>query len=420
MSDRLLLLARRFPYNHGEVAAESYLETEIGLLAEHFDSVVAVATEAPAQDSPTCPLPRNVEPLALGCTPTKAHKLSLAVRGQLYALHAPERVHDAMKADSVRAVRKRLFRGYFAARAQEKYLKLLVELKDRDFTPTSIYSFWFYDTALVALWLKAIYPCARAIARAHGYDLYQDRTGVGYLPFREVLLAGLDMVLPCSEDGRSYIDANWPGHSEKLLTAYLGTIDLPDKSNAHGSGAFHIVSCSRVVDVKRVGLIAEALRFLDSDGISLRWTHYGDGPKLDEIKNACLGFTSVAAEFPGNVPNTELLRLYGDMDIDLFINVSASEGLPISIMEACGFGVPILATDVGGTHEIVLDGVNGRLLPEKPSATQVADSIKKFIDMPAEAARRMRSASRQIWGLKFRASKNVASLKSLLKGGEVA
>ena len=414
----LLLLARRFPYNHGEVAAESYLETEIGLLSESYDRVLAVATEAPASDAPTCVLPGNVEPVALGCTPTKAHKVSLALRGALYPASAPAEVREAIATDPVGTAKQRAFRGYFAARAYEKYVRLMPELRKRGFELTAVYSFWFYDTALAALWARSAYPCARAVARAHGYDLYRDRTRVGYLPFRELLLSRLDVVLPCSEDGRAHIDANWPGYSERLRTSYLGTADLPDLSEAPRDGAFHIVSCSRAVAVKRVGLIADALAVLDAEGRRVRWTHYGDGPELARVRERCEGFSSVEAGFPGSVPNAELLRIYGLDRIDLFVNVSESEGLPISIMEACGVGAPVLATGVGGTGEIVRDGENGRLLPANPDPEGVAGAIAWFMDIPEGDVLRMRHASRRIWGERFRAAENVRQLVCLLKGGD--
>lgn len=417
---KLLLLARRFPYNHGEVAAESYLETEIGLLSESFERVLAVATEAPASNVPTCALPGNVEPVALGCEPTKRHKASLTLRGALYPAIAPVEVRKAITTDPVGTAKQRVFRGYFVARAHEKYTRLMPELVRRGFEPTSIYSFWLYDTALAALWARSAYPCARAVARAHGYDLYRDRTGVGYLPFRELLLSGLDAVLPCSDDGRTHINANWPGHSDKLHTSYLGTADLPDLSEAPRDGAFHIVSCSRAVAVKRVGLIADALAVLDAEGRRVRWTHYGDGPELAWVRERCEGLSSVAAEFPGSVPNAELLRTYGRDRIDLFVNVSESEGLPISIMEACGVGAPVLATGVGGTGEVVRDGENGRLLPADPDPDEIASAIVRLMDMPEKDALRMRRASRRIWEERFRAAENVRQLVDLLKGGDAA
>lgn len=417
---RLLLLARRFPYNHGEVAAESYLETEIGLLAKNFERVLVVATEAPTGNLPTCALPENVEPVALGCTPTIAHKALLVARGAFYPVSAPTEVQEAIATDPVSAAKSYAFRGYFVARAQEKYAKIMPELRKRNFEPTAIYSFWLYDTALAALWTRGAYPCARAIARAHGYDLYRDRTGVDYLPFRELLLSKLDAVLPCSEDGRAHIDANWPGHSDKLYTSYLGTADLPDLSGAPRGGAFHIVSCSRVVAVKRVGLIADALAVLDAGGRRVRWTHYGDGPELSGVKERCEGFSSVETEFPGSVPNAELLRIYGRDRIDLFVNVSESEGLPISIMEACGVGAPVLATGVGGTGEVVHDGENGRLLPANPNSSEIASAIAGFMGMVGEDVLLMRCASRRIWEEHFRAAENVRQLVGHLKGGDIA
>ena len=420
--DSLLLLARRFPFNHGEVAAESYLETEIGYLANSFDRILVVATEASVGDTLTCELPDNVEAIALGCIPTREHKIGLVARGVLYPAFAPAVVREAVATDPVRSVRRRAFRGYFAARAFEKFDRLVTELERRSFEPTALYSFWLYDTALTAFWVRKVYPCARAIARAHGYDLYQDRTHVGYLPFRKLLLSGLDAVVPCSEDGRAYIDVNWPGHTDRLFTSYLGTADLPDLSNCLREGDFHVVSCSRVVSIKRVGLIANALALLDADGRSIRWTHYGDGPALSDVKNRCVKFSSVTAEFPGSVSNKDLLRIYCRDRIDLFVNASESEGLPISIMEACGVGSPVLATDVGGVREIVRDTENGFLLKPDLTPRELADAIVRVMDASDDEMMRMRRSSRQIWSEKFRAKNNVEQLTRMLclKGGNGA
>lgn len=70
---------------------------------------------------------------------------------------------------------------------------------------------------------------------------------------------------------------------------------------------------------------------------------------------------------------------YAAKHFDVFVNVSPSEGLPLSIMEACGCGIPVIATDVGGTHEIVSDGVNGFLLPSDCGPEDVAAAIKRFV-----------------------------------------
>ena len=71
---------------------------------------------------------------------------------------------------------------------------------------------------------------------------------------------------------------------------------------------------------------------------------------------------NIKIDFRGNVKNSDLLEVYKNNQFDLFLNVSLSEGIPVSIMEALSFGIPCIATDVGGTKEIVIDGYNGWLL----------------------------------------------------------
>lgn len=411
---RLLLLARRFPYNHGEVAAESYLENEIGLLSSYFDEVLAVGTEASLDDVPTCNLPKNVTPVALGCGNGFKDKALLAARGSLFPLGCGDAVREAYASDPAHGLKKRLFRSYFTARAKAKFDSLDKVLEDRNFETTHIYSFWFYDTALVAAWVNDEYPCARAIARAHRYDLYADRTCVHYLPYRKYLLSKLAMVLPCSEDGEKYINDSWPGFEGKVRTSYLGTRELPDKSGEPTSTPLRIVSCSRVVDVKRVPLLAEAVALLDAEGFALDWTHYGDGPELDKAKTCCSGLSLSVANFTGALPNDALLDEYSTRHFDLFVNVSTSEGLPLSIMEACGCGIPVIATDVGGTHEIVDDGVNGYLLPENCDAAGIVSAIKSFAALNDREKARMRCAARKAWENGFRLTANVNSFARLL------
>lgn len=407
---RLLLLTRRFPFNRGEVAAESYLENEIGVLSTYFDEVLAVGTEAQPGDAPTCALPGNVTPLALGCGNTSKDKALLAVKGIAFPLLGGADVREAYATESVHGIGKRVFRGYFAARAKAKADVLAEELVRFGFEPTHIYSFWLYDTALVAAWLTGTYPCARAVARAHGYDLYADRTDVHYLPFRGYLLSKLSGVLPCSKDGEEYINANWPGHEGKVTTSYLGTREMPDKSGEPLTCPLRVVSCSRIVDVKRVPLLAKAVTLLDAEGLRVEWTHYGDGPQLEEARAACSLLTHSTAKFAGALPNDALLGEYTAKHFDVFVNVSSSEGLPLSIMEACGFGIPVIATDVGGTHEIVSDGVNGFLLPSDCGPEDVAAAIKRFVFLGKAEGSSMRRAARAVWERDFRLEANVEGL----------
>ena len=216
--------------------------------------------------------------------------------------------------------------------------------------------------------------------------------------------------MPCSEDGSNYINAQWPGFEKKVVASHLGTRELPDKSGEHSMNPLQLVSCSRVVDVKQVPMLARAIALLDASGHFVDWTHYGDGPELEEVKKICSSLKGSSVRFPGNLPNEILLDEYESTHFDLFINVSKSEGLPLSIMEACGCGIPVIATDVGGTHEIVSDGVNGYLLPALCSAEDVSNAVMRFDAIGDAEKTRMRIASRRVWENGFRTSSNVKFL----------
>ena len=97
---------------------------------------------------------------------------------------------------------------------------------------------------------------------------------------------------------------------------------------------------------------------------------------------------------------------YKNNNISLFINLSDSEGLPVSIMEAMSFGIPCVATDVGGTSEIVIDGYNGYLVSPKDDNESIMKKIHNIIDLQPSHYQEIRSNAHRTWDLSFNADKN--------------
>lgn len=231
------------------------------------------------------------------------------------------------------------------------------------------YFFWGRGTSEIIPFLrKNKYKIA---CRFHGYDLYKERNN-GYIPFQLDQIKSIDLVLPCSEHGYNYIkDMKL---NSKIFIARLGTIS-EGLAKPSSDGVLRIVSTSMVEPVKRVMLIAKSLLYVKSKII---WYHLGDGSGLEEIK-AFVNKNNLASKaiLLGKIPSKEVLPFYLNNPIDLFLIVSSSEGVPVSIMEAFSAGIPVYATDVGGTGEIV-DSSVGQLLESDIRPEKLASYIDNF------------------------------------------
>jgi glycosyltransferase involved in cell wall biosynthesis len=99
--------------------------------------------------------------------------------------------------------------------------------------------------------------------------------------------------------------------------------------------------------------------------------------------------------------------------VDLFVNVSQSEGTPVSIMEAISVGIPVLCSAVGGNIEIV-SAENGLLIGADPSPAEISAGITGLMKDPV-ALRDRRTASRARWEERYNARKNYSAFAESLR-----
>ena len=159
-------------------------------------------------------------------------------------------------------------------------------------------------------------------------------------------------------------------------------------------------------------LIIDILRHIETP---LRWVHFGDGRLMPELKTRVKELPdNINYELRGYVPNQGVLEFYQKNEVDLFVNVSESEGIPVSIMEAISFGIPILATDVGGVHEIVTDKT-GVLVDKTFKPKAVADKLLDFVQQSRNVE--FRKGIRLFWQQNYSAEQNYTRFTQLVSEG---
>jgi glycosyltransferase involved in cell wall biosynthesis len=399
----LIFFTDTFPCGKGE----AFIENEFPILAAAFDKVIVVTNNL--TDEATRPVPKNVKVTRLAYTASTFYKV-IALGGVLESFITKEFgfIRKTLKLRLNRQTLSILFSSYAKALETDVYLGNLIKQEGIDETNLYLYSYWMNDMAVALAYFKYKQPKVKAFCRAHGWDVYFERHNPPYLPLRNFITQQLDNCFCISDNGAAYINAKTGNAlSNKIKVSRLGTINKSSELNAGSLSTLLLVSCSNIIPLKRLHLIVEALSLID--GIEINWVHFGSGALQQEIQTLAttkLGSKgNIKFEFKGQVSNTQLLAYYKLQPVDLFINVSETEGVPVSIMEAYSYGVPAIATNVGGVPELVNE-LNGFLLDVNCSAKTIADTISKYYNSAVAEKQKMRLNAFNTWDTKFNAEKN--------------
>jgi len=358
----LVLFTSYFPY----IGGEQFLETEIIYLSNAFEKIYIIPT---VRTNKFRYIPKNVEIIDIVATANKNifTRISKALTSMFFYKNISLNIKEL----------KYHFINHIYLGLSQNAIKDMIYSKKIIIENTIFYTYWFnYTTTAISL-IKNKYPNLTFFSRVHRGDLYEERLEFKEFPTRNKVLKTINKVFSISSDGKIHLTKKFPKYSEKFLVARLGVNQPNFKSLPSDDNTLRIVSCSYLVPVKRVNLIIKALENLNSTKIE--WTHIGDGilkERLLEESKIKLG-KNIKYNFLGTLTNNQVFEFYQNHKVDVFINVSASEGIPVSIMEAQSCSIPIIATDVGGTREIV-NNTNGVLLSANPTIKEIK---KQLIDV---------------------------------------
>ena len=139
------------------------------------------------------------------------------------------------------------------------------------------------------------------------------------------------------------------------------------------------VFVGRLSKIKGLDLLLDCFALFHQEVPEARLLIAGDGEERKAIENKISSMElKEEVHLLGNVTHNRLPQILNAADI--FILTSVAEGLPNAILEAMACGLPVVATNVGGIHEVVKSGVNGFLIDTRQPrdvAKALSQALKK-------------------------------------------
>jgi len=419
----MILLAFTTSYPYDLFEEQVFHDGEMKVFSRQFERVIYVPRHARGNRLPTA---ANVEVDASFSNSLALGRRLFAGFLSLFSKDFYQDIKSHFPASLSLSYLRKLFSFLSGARLTRIWVEDWIKRQNISDKNALFYTFWFDETTMGIGLAKKKYSGLRLISRAHGYDLYEEIYGAW--PCRYQAISMLDGLFADSSAGEKYLREKYSDFSEKYGTALLGAPDPGAVSKPSQDGILRVISCSMLTTVKRVDLLFDGLvaaaRMRGEQKIE--WRHFGDGSvgngafgdgasRESYIEKAASEFPeNLKGHFPGYSNRADLLQNYLNNPVDIFVNVSKTEGTSVSIMEAASCGIPILATAVGGNVEIV-SKKNGFLLKPNPTPEEIAEALLNIADNP-ELTLAKRQGSRAVWNDQYNETKNFERFAERLKG----
>ncbi len=173
-------------------------------------------------------------------------------------------------------------------------------------------------------------------------------------------------------------------YQEKIITIHLG-VEVKQFERKTTLHPIPKITCvANLVEIKGHKYLLEALQILKSQGVKFQCILVGDGPEQDAIEKKIFQLKiDNQIELKGFLQHSEIVRIYKE-ETDFFVLPSIvtenneKEGIPVVLMEAMSFKIPVISTNVGGIPELIGGGAG--IIVEEKNPHQLAEAIRMLIE----------------------------------------
>lgn len=350
MKKKLLVTASTFPRWEGDTEPRFVLDLSIALL-KYFDVTVLVPATPGAKD----------EEILEGVK---------VIRYHYFPIHKYETLaYPGAIVPRIREKKSRVLLVPFLMLGL--WWKLFRILDDYDF----VHAHWILPQGIVESMFRKKY-----IVTGHGGDVTSLNKGV-IKKLKQKCLKDAEAVTVVSEALKKEVNKIAPNvHAEVLSmgcnTEKFGATYRID--NYFGQNEKKVVLfVGRLAEKKGVSYLIEAMKNIDAKLVIV-----GEGPLKNSLMEQAKNISN-SILFLGAKSQMDLVKIYASADIFVAPSITAKdgdkEGLGLVLLEAMASGLPVIGSDSGGIPEIVIDGYNGYLVPEK-DVKALESSILKLIN----------------------------------------
>lgn len=251
-----------------------------------------------------------------------------------------------------------------------KELRVLIALRKlyNKYKPDVIH----LHSSKIGIFGRIVFPPSKIVYTVHGFASIQvayrkfltlekklqnraaNIVGVSYFDEKEMIKEGISNNVSYIYNGFNKVSVLPEDSTSKIISKLL---------NLKSEGNKIVLTVARLAPPKDFELLNNVAAHFLQKKIKFVWIGNATIPE-DYSENIIFG---------GEINNAFILNAYAD----LFILPSRYEGLPMSIIEALSFGVPVVASNVGGVSEL-LDGNNGKAVSNTKQA--FVDAIHYFLE----------------------------------------
>ncbi|MCI6873805.1 MULTISPECIES: glycosyltransferase family 4 protein [Hallerella] len=257
-----------------------------------------------------------------------------------------------------------------------------------------IHAHWPFPHALIVLGACKLFRIP-LVLNFHGAELLLIRKKKWIRPIMKFIIGQANAIFANSRFTASKISALRPA---KIEWSPYGSPLSSGKVPPHARGErYKILFVGRHIERKGIEYLIQAAKLLDPKKFEVRIV--GKGNLTESLKNLAKEIQTENVTFTGLLSPDDLRKEYQESNCFVLPAIVDSkgdtEGLGVVLVEAMQYGLPVVASNVGGIPDVVVDGETGVLVPEKNPAA-LAAAFQKLESDPAYETELLKGAEKRI------------------------